>query len=76
MSLPLSRHGWICPVCKRVYAPWVGMCSECSGGKRAAIPDDPQNAIDTLADRVIDRAKEKYTDDIDALFGSVGTGEG
>jgi len=25
------NEGWVCPVCKTVYAPWVGECSRCGG---------------------------------------------
>lgn len=28
-----EQQGWICPVCKRVYAPWVKECEACNGAK-------------------------------------------
>ena len=36
MSIPfagteITKRGWQCPGCGRVYAPWVTMCASCPG---------------------------------------------
>ena len=30
------QPGWICPVCKNVYAPFVYVCPECGGMNKVA----------------------------------------
>jgi hypothetical protein len=32
-----EQAGWICPVCRRVYAPWVKECEACNGAKVAPV---------------------------------------
>lgn len=32
------QQGWQCPVCKRVYAPWMAQCLSC-GGQRTVCAD-------------------------------------
>ena len=31
-----AQQGWQCPVCRRVYAPWMASCLNC-GGERQTI---------------------------------------
>ena len=31
-----AQQGWQCPVCNRVYAPWMASCPNC-GGERQTI---------------------------------------
>jgi hypothetical protein len=69
----LPRQDWQCPVCGRVYAPFVMMCQECKPKKPEA---DPQRAVDALRDKVIDKTQEKMDDAIDALFSRQGEPEG
>lgn len=29
-GIPLVQHGWVCPKCGAVYAPWVATCNQCA----------------------------------------------
>ena len=40
------QQGWQCPVCKRVYAPWVPACDKC--GRNADASKEVINAIKGL----------------------------
>lgn len=39
---PTGSTGWICPVCKSVYAIWVGKCSMCGPKTETATTSDWQ----------------------------------
>ena len=33
-SSPEPQQGWQCPVCRRVYAPWMAQCLTCGGERK------------------------------------------
>lgn len=41
-----APQGWQCPVCKRVYSPWVSKCEFCGeGGGNGVVYTDRTNPI-------------------------------
>lgn len=33
----MSEQGWICPICRKVYSPYVRECEACNGAKVAPV---------------------------------------
>lgn len=42
---PFAQQGWQCPVCGRVFAPWVWECP-CGGNGRLTYTSDRTSPID------------------------------